>query len=172
LIDDSAVIYNDDNTVSILDSNKNILYILPTTECPTGFVLCSSPTDNKRLIFSNNPGSVPSLTNPLTVDLVCAGHNILGAESIRPNTLFVASTAVIPTITGVSTFSDSLKTDNISSVGTVLNLNNDTQIADTKTLSAQYMVCSSSMKITNLLPTSGPTGVINLTGNMSVSNSV
>ena len=172
MIDDSAVVYNSDNTVSIFDGNNALLYTLPTTDCPTGYVLASSPTDSKRLIFTNQPGSVPSLTNPLTSDLICAGYNIIGAGVVRPNTLEVAGSSLLPIINGNSQFNGILSCDNINSVGAVLNLNNDTKIADTKTLSAQYMVCSSSMKVNTLLPTSGPTGIINLTGNMNVSNYV
>ena len=47
IIDESAVVYNNDNTVSIFDDNNALLYTLPTTDCPTGHVLASSPTDTK-----------------------------------------------------------------------------------------------------------------------------
>ena len=132
MIDDSAVVYNSDNTVSIFDGNNALLYTLPTTDCPTGYVLASSPTDSKRLIFTNQPGSVPSLTNPLTSDFICAGYNILGAGVVRPNTLEVAGSSLLPIINGNSQFNGILSCDNINSVGAVLNLNNDTKIADTK----------------------------------------
>ena len=172
MIDDSAVVYNSDSTVSIFDGNNALLYTLPTTDCPTGYVLASSPTDSKRLIFTNQPGSVPNITNPLTSDLICGGCNILGAGVVRPNTLEVAGSSLLPIINGNSQFNGILSCDNINSVGAVLNLNNDTKIADTKVLSAQYMVCSTSIKVNTLLPTSGSTGIINLTGNMNVSNYV
>ena len=122
LIDESAVIYNNDNTVSIFDGNNALLYTLPTTDCPTGYVLASSPTDSKRLIFTNQPGSVPSLTNPLTSDFICAGYNILGADVVRPNTLEVAGTSLLPIINGNSQFNGILSCDNINSVGAVLKL--------------------------------------------------
>ena len=63
LIDESAVIYNNDNTVSIFDGNNALLYTLPTTDCPRGYVLASSPTDTKRLIFNYKPTRISNFIN-------------------------------------------------------------------------------------------------------------
>ena len=98
--------------MSIQNSNDDVLYTLPKTVGPPGYVVAAGSDGN--VIFTNSPlPEGPYLTNPLNSVLTMAGYDIVGAGHIRPNSLEVATTSILPIINGVTTFTDALKVNTI-----------------------------------------------------------
>ena len=75
IIDESAVTYNDDSSVSINNGANASMYTLPTTSgIPGNSVVVGS--DGKHLIFAN-AGGVNGVSNPMTDVLNANGNSIV-----------------------------------------------------------------------------------------------
>jgi len=128
IIDENCVTYDDDKSVAIQNHDDEVLYTLPKTRAPApGFVIAVD--ENNNLFFTNNPlPTGPYLQNPLKSDLTCGGFDILGAGHIRPNTLEVAESCILPIVNGLNgatIFNNTIKVNNISCVsGNTIVFNN------------------------------------------------